>query len=196
MKVQYKGVIEKSKDAESSVCKSAVKYIDPESSEMEGRGPAIYSIVALLVPLIVFSIKYLMINETPFVFNILGIVIGCIIAFPHEILHGICFPWGSKVELYQMLRPSRMFVTSETPIKKGRYVFIYLFPNIVLGLVPLLIWLFADPYTYLSKTLFSIGFITIVTGGRDYMNIMKTLKQVPKNAVICLSGIKVYYCKG
>ena len=103
-------------------------------------------------------------------FSILGIVIGCMLLLPHELLHGICFPKGSRVELYQMMKPAKMFVTSDKSMSRGRFIFMSLFPSLVLGLLPLLIWLYISPYTYLAKTLFSIGFIGMITAGKDFMN--------------------------
>lgn len=193
MKIVNKGIINKYSEAEGPVPHNAVKYIDPEAMEREGKGITMYYVMALLIPIIVFSIKYAMIKETPMVFSILGIALGCVLYLPRELLRGMAFPKGSKVELYQMIKPPRMFLTCDKPLGKSQFILANLFPNIVLGLIPLLIWLFISPYTYLARTLFSIGFICVITGGRDYMYISKTLGRVPPFNKIQISGVKMYY---
>ncbi|MDO4486569.1 MAG: DUF3267 domain-containing protein [Bacillota bacterium] len=193
MKIQNKGIISTYAEAEGQVPQNAVKYIDPEAMEREGKGTAFYCIMAMVIPIIIFSIKYAIIKETPLMFSILGIAIGCVLSLPRELLRGMMFPAGSKVELYQMMKPPRMFVSCDKPMSKSRFIFVNLFPNIVLGLIPLLIWLYISPYTYLARTLFSIGFICVITGGRDYMNILKTIGRVPPFSKIQMSGAKIYY---
>lgn len=193
MKIENKGVINTYREAERPVSENAVKYIDPEAMEHEGKGTAFYCIMAMIFPIIIFSVKYAMIGEIPLMFSIAGIAIGCVLSLPREILRGLCFPKGSTTELYQMIKPPRMFVTCNIPMSKGRFVFVNMVPGIMLGIVPLMVWLFISPYTYLARTLFSIGFISIIAGGRDYMNILKTIVRVPPFSGILMSGAKIYY---
>lgn len=132
MKVCNKGIIESYGEVTGNVPSGAVKYIDPEVMEKEGKSTALYCIMAMIVPIAIFSIKYVAIKDTPMMFSILGIVIGCMLMLPHELLHGICFPKGSRVELYQMMKPARMFVTSDKPMGRGCCLFSYgcIFPLI------------------------------------------------------------------
>lgn len=192
MRICNKGIIENYGEITGNVPHGAVKYIDPEVMEKEGKSTAFYCIMAMIVPIVIFSIKYVTIKDTPMMFSILGIVIGCMLLLPHELLHGICFPKGSRVELYQMMKPAKMFVTSDKSMSRGRFIFMSLFPSLVLGLLPLLIWLYISPYTYLAKTLFSIGFVGMITAGKDFMNVMKTLGNVPPFYRVQMSGAKVY----
>lgn len=193
MGIKYKGVINSLDKVEVEVPKDAVKYIDVELLEKEGKSTSIYNIVSLMVPAIIFSIKYLEIKETPFVFNLVGIVVGCVLLLPHELLHGLCFPRKNNVFIYQTINPPSMFIVSDVLLSKKRFIFMSLLPSVVFGLLPLIAWLFVSPYTFFAKTLFSIGFISIITGGKDYMNVIKTVRHVPMSAKIQMSGLKVYY---
>lgn len=193
MSIKYKGVVNNYNDIVETVPAGAVKYIDNEALKKEGVNLAIYNIVAMIVPAVIFSIKYLELKETPFVFSLLGIIIGCILLFPHEILHGVCFPKKDHVFIYQMLKPPGMFVGSNTLISKRRFIFMNLLPAIVFGLIPLIIWLFVSPYTLFAKVLFSVGFINVITCGNDYMNVIKTVRSVPMSAKIQTTGVRVYY---
>ena len=193
MSIKYKGVIDSIDDAKLKVPKSMVKYIDLELLAKEGKSTAIYNIVSLMVPVIIFSIKYLEMKETPFVFNLVGIVIGCVLLLPHELLHGMCFSRKNNVCIYQMINPSRMFITSDELLSRKKFIFMSLLPSIMFGLLPLIAWLFVSPYTYFAKVLFSVGFINIITGGKDYMNVIKTVRYVPRTAKIQMAGLKVYY---
>ena len=103
MRICNKGIIENYGEITGNVPHGAVKYIDPEVMEKEGKSTAFYCIMAMIVPIVIFSIKYVTIKDTPMMFSILGIVIGCMLLLPHELLHGICFPEGSRVVLYQMM---------------------------------------------------------------------------------------------
>ena len=174
MRICNKGIIENYGEITGNVPHGAVKYIDPEVMEKEGKSTAFYCIMAMIVPIVIFSIKYVTIKDTPMMFSILGIVIGCMLLLP------------------QMMKPAKMFVTSDKSMSRGRFIFMSLFPSLVLGLLPLLIWLYISPYTYLAKTLFSIGFIGMITAGKDFMNVMKTLGNVPPFYRVQMSGAKVY----
>lgn len=190
MRIENVGLINSYAEADVPVSPRAVNIIDPEAP---GRGTAIYCIVAMLVPAAIFSAKYAVLGETPMVFSLVGILIGCVLALPHELIHGLCFPKGSQVKLYQMMRPSRIFVTCAQPMSKARFVFLSLVPAIVLGLIPLLIWFFISPYSFWARTIFSIGFMSIITSGRDYMHIIKVLGEAPPFARIVMSGARIYY---
>lgn len=190
MRIENVGLINSYAEAAVPISNRAVNIIDPEAP---GRGTAIYCIVAMLIPCAAFCIKYAMIGETPMVFSLVGILIGCVLALPHELIHGICFPGGSQVKLYQMMHPSRIFVTSDQPMSKARFVFMSLVPAFVLGLIPLMIWVFIPPYSFWARTIFSIGFMSIITSGRDYMHVIKVLGAAPPSAKIIMSGAKIYY---
>lgn len=193
MKIEYKGVINYSDQTEVLTPENAVKYIESFDKTGKTTGKILYSLLAMLFPAALLIIRYLVESELPFVFNLLGCAIGCVLLLPHELLHGICFPKKAHVELYQMISPSKMFVAANEPMSRGRYIFMRLFPNLILGIAPLIIWMCISPETYLAKTFFSIGFINVVAGVEDYMNITKTMRFTPPFSQIYVSGLKTYY---
>lgn len=193
MKIEYKGVIDYAGQIEASAPAGAVKYIDPYDENCGTDNKMIYSLLGILLPAILLGIRYLMEGEMPFVFNILGCLVGCVLLLPHELMHGICFRQKAHVGVYQMIRPSKMFIAANEPVSKSRYIFMRLFPNLVMGVLPLVIWMFISPETYLAKTLFSIGFINMIAGAEDYMNIRRTIRYVPPFSQIYVSGIKTHY---
>lgn len=192
-KIEYRGVIDYAHQIKATVPKAAVKYIDPYDEDCGSNNKMLYSVLAMLFPVVLVIIKYMIENEIPFVFNILGCIIGCIVLLPHELMHGICFPKEAHVGLYQMIKPSRMFIAASIPVSKARYILMRVFPNFVLGILPLLIWMCISPDTYIAKTLFSIGFINVIAGAEDYMSIVKTVQHVSPFSNIYVAGIKTYY---
>lgn len=196
MKVINQGVINSYKDAETNTISSrAIKYIDPEAMTAHGKGVAMYGMWACLIPICLYSVRYATIGELFIPFNILGIAIGCVLLLPHELLR-VPFFSGENVFIYQLMTPPKMFLTTDASMGKWRYIAACFFPNFVLGVIPLIIWIFLSPGSYLAKTLFSLGFVGTVTGGYDYMCAIKTMFRVPPFTKICFNGAKVYYVEG
>lgn len=124
-------------------------------------------------------------------------VVGSISAFltilPHELLHGLCFGPGAEVEMYSDLKKGIFFVVCTRPITKGRFIFLSLFPNLVFGWIPWLLWLVLPIDPRLSSVLWSFSLICITFGAGDYMNVANALRQMPKGSMQVLSGFNSFW---
>ena len=130
-----------------------------------------------------------------FAFSRVAWMIGIITAllfFPvHEFLHAICFPTGSQVFMFYTMQG--LGVTCTTPMTRDRFIFVNLFPSMILGGISLILFL-VIPCTNVFASMIFCAFSLLHLGGGyvDYLNIIHLL-QLPKNTIIQISGAKIYW---
>lgn len=130
-----------------------------------------------------------------FAFSRVAWMIGIVIAllfFPvHEFLHAILFPSGSQVFMFYTMQG--LGVTCTTPMTRDRFIFVNLFPSVILGGISLILFL-AIPCTNVFASMIFCAFSLLHLGGGyvDYLNIIHLL-QLPKNTIIQISGAKIYW---
>ncbi|MDT9334962.1 DUF3267 domain-containing protein [Clostridium perfringens] len=176
--------------------KNAVRFEEPEAAEELAKETRRF-----LIPVVIFLliVIFLRIKINGFfgvsdVINIFGIILIPFSILPHEYLHAIFFPKDAEVEMWYSIKQRLALVTSTTAITKKRFIFLSLFPNIVFGFLPLIIWIFIPSYmSFISGILFTFGFISLIMGVGDFMNIYNTIKQVPKGAMTQISGFNSYW---
>ena len=113
-------------------------------------------------------------------FNMAGFVLAFLSLVPHEILHALCFK--EDVYMYTVLSKGMLFVVGSESMSKSRFVFMSMFPNVIFGFIPFIIFLI-DPSVTLLGTL---GAFAIAFGAGDYINVFNALTQVPKKGLIYL----------
>lgn len=109
-------------------------------------------------------------------FSYASIFIYLLTIIPHEILHASCFK--GDVYLYQDLAHGMLFVTGPERMSKARFIFKCLFPSIVLGFVPYIIFII-DPKLQILGTLGALG---VASAAGDFYNAYNAMTQMPKNA--------------
>ncbi|HII4452614.1 TPA: DUF3267 domain-containing protein [Clostridium perfringens] len=175
---------------------NAVRFEEPESAEELAKETRRF-----LIPVVIFLliVIFLRIKTNGFfgvsdVLNIFGVILIPFSILPHEYLHAIFFPKDAEVEMWYSIKQRLALVTSTTAITKKRFIFLSLFPNIVFGFLPLIIWIFIPSYlSFISGILFTFGFISLIMGVGDFMNIYNTIRQVPKGATTQISGLNSYW---
>ncbi len=106
---------------------------------------------------------------------VLGFILPLAALLPHELLHAVCFQ--ADVYLYTNLSQGMLFVTGPEDMSKGRFVFMSLLPNIVLGFLPYLAGIaFRVPFPLI------FGAVSTGMGAGDYFNVFNALTQMPKGA--------------
>ena len=176
--------------------KNAVRFEEPETAEELAKETRRF-----LIPVVIFLliVIFLRIKTNGFfgvsdVLNIFGVILIPFSILPHEYLHAIFFPKDAEVEMWYSIKQRLALVTSTTAITKKRFIFLSLFPNIVFGFLPLIIWIFIPSYlSFISGILFTFGFISLIMGVGDFMNIYNTIRQVPKGAMTQISGLNSYW---
>lgn len=120
-----------------------------------------------------------------------GILLGLLFFPVHEFLHAICFPTGSNVVMFYTLQG--LGTTCTTPVTRNRFIFVNLFPSMILGLVPLILFM-VIPHTFAFASTILCVFSLLHLGSSyvDYLNVIHVLK-LPQNAIIQISGAKIYW---
>ncbi|MEE3488643.1 MAG: DUF3267 domain-containing protein, partial [Bulleidia sp.] len=97
------------------------------------------------------------------------------------------------VYLYTNLKRAMCFVIGTEDMSFARYLFMGLCPNLVFGIFPFVIYLF---FPHLAGVGI-FGALCICIGFMDYVNIFKAMFQIPKDALVFMSGLRTYwYRKG
>ena len=82
-----------------------------------------------------------------------------------------------------------MFVVGTEDMSKIRFICMSLCPNIILGLIPYLIFFIFPNLGWLGL----FGAINLGMGFGDYYNVFNALRQMPKGAKTYLSGMHSYW---
>ena len=174
MKLHYMGKYDLNPD--SIPCKphkpNYVKFKEPETSEKLSL-----TVTLIVIPLLViFCIPLFLQEKDPFTDIAIATILVLLFGFPHEIMHAICFK--EDVYLFTNLRQGMWFVVGPEDMSKGRFIFMSLLPNIILGFIPYLIFLFNQNLLILG----AFGAINIASGSGDYLNIFNAITQMPKGS--------------
>ncbi|MBR0153650.1 MAG: DUF3267 domain-containing protein [Lachnospiraceae bacterium] len=120
--------------------------------------------------------------------KLLILLVAEILVIPvHEFLHATMFK--GDVQFYTYLKKGLAFVVGDESMTKGRFVLMSLLPNIVLGLVPYILFFFFPQEILLA--MFAAG--NLAAGAGDYINVYHALTQMPKGSLTYMSGIHSYW---
>lgn len=121
----------------------------------------------------------------------IGILIALLFFPVHELLHAICFPAGSQVFMFYTMQG--LGITCTTPMTRNRFIFVNLFPSIILGGISLILFLVIPcTYAFASTVLCVFSLLHLGGGYADYLNVIHLLK-LSKNTIIQISGAKIYW---
>lgn len=118
----------------------------------------------------------------------------------HEFLHAICFPKNSIKEIWYEYNKKNLFLFSfqvytNTPLKRNNFLFMLLLPNILLSIIPLIIWhlgILSD-YPFISRIFGTVFTILFTSGASDYSLFFDTILNTSKNDYILMYKNNFYY---
>ena len=116
-----------------------------------------------------------------------GAIASMLILFPHEILHALCFK--EDVHLYTNWKQGLLFVVGPETMSKGRFIFMSLLPNLVLGIIPYLIGIIFPNQVFAVV----LGILATGMGAGDYYNVLNALTQMPKGSRTYLYQFSSYW---
>ena len=191
MKLHYKGKFDGKEETlpQREHPAGAVQFREPDAKKFTliANIGALLLAAVLLVPFVLRGMPYFS-DKTP-----VQLWIACLLflaaMFPHEFLHALCF--RGDVELYTWFKRGALFVVGTEDMRKGRFIFMSLLPNLVLGVVPFVVFLFLPQLTALGF----FGLIAISAGFGDYINVFFALTQMPKGAKTYMSGFHSFWYK-
>ena len=114
-------------------------------------------------------------------------IASMLILFPHEILHALCFK--EDVYLYTNWKQGLLFVVGPETMSKGRFIFMSLLPNLVLGIIPYLIGIIFPNQVFAVV----LGILATGMGAGDYYNVLNALTQMPKGSRTYLYQFSSYW---
>ena len=109
-----------------------------------------------------------------------GIILGLLLLPVHEVLHGVCYKKGQKVYIGICLKKFAALMS--------------LMP-MLLGIIPLAIFLLSPPNAFLSGICIPMGIIGMLSPMPDYMDVHIICKQVPKGAFVHTQNDGFYWYK-
>lgn len=153
--------------------------------------------IAVIIVIVLFGLAYLRIDQWlsnlhEYVFDDLlwgyaGLIASILVMIPHEFLHAICFK--DEVWMFQNLKQGLLFVVGIEDMSKSRFIFMSMLPNIVFGMIPFLIYMLFPNLIFFG----TLGIFSISAGAGDYINVFNTIVQVPKGALVYMSGMHSYW---
>lgn len=159
----------------------AVQFKEPEMKKF-------HIIINILAIIIFFILVYVMnIRAGDDIFNPLGILLSFLCTIPHEFLHAIFFK--NDVYMYSNLHHGTLFVIGTESMGKIRYIIMCLFPNMILGWLPFISFLFCPSLSVLG----TLGLVSTAMGAGDYLNVFFAITQIPKGCKTYLSGSHSYW---
>jgi len=198
VKLIYKGKY-KSEDQlpKGNLPTNAVMFREPETAGKLNLVASLFALPALLlIGLIVLGSVLLhgSINlQRSSLADYAGVLLAFLTLLPHEFLHAVWFGRESEVELFIAPEKLMLFVICTQPVTKVRFILLSLFPNLVFGWFPLLLWAILPYGVILSNVLFYFSVISILFGVGDYLNVYNAIRQMPKGSMQQLSGFHSYW---
>ena len=202
--LKYKGIYKNENQLLNGVLnKDAIMFEEPNNiTGLFLRGFLLTSpLFALLIIMSYIKIQsanlfsYYFIKENISTIIIISSLISILTLFIHEILHALAFPFKSVKELW--IKPNEMaaFIYCNAPVKKSKFIWMCLCPNVILGVFPYILWLIGvfDFNKTLSLYILILSFLNLSIGIGDYYNVYLTIKQVPNNSYIQNYGFHSYW---
>ncbi len=121
----------------------------------------------------------------------IGLVIALFFTPVHELIHAVCFPNNSMVFLFYTTQG--LGTTCTTPLTRNRFIVVNLLPTTILGMIPLVLFMIIPhTYSFISTVLCVFSLFHLGCGYVDLLNILHLL-QIPKDAIIQISGSKIMW---
>lgn len=170
----------------------------PEDAKLLFNPKAAWSMYLLIIPIL--AIAYVAIQlRLPRVEGIMfarpelliGVVLALLFLLVHEFIHALCCPKGSTIYAYYTSAGISLIPTCK--LHKARYIFVVLIPNIILGVLPLAVWIiFSDINAHLGSVIFSFSISCLAMGIGDIYNAILAILKMPRNSFLVTSGLNCY----
>lgn len=110
-------------------------------------------------------------------FNFRGVLVGALLLFPRDLLRVPCY--RGDAYYYTNFHQSMPFVTGPEDMTKTRFLIMTLLPDVVLGLIPYLLFLIWPSLSFLG----SMGAMLLPMGAGDYLMAWLVARQMPREAL-------------
>lgn len=165
----------------------SVKFREPEFMEELGKKAAAISVPIFILLAATPLLLGINLKEFLSVSGLLGVILSLVFAPIHEILHAVCF--REDVYLFTDLKRGMLFVIGTESMTKGRFIFMSILPNLILGVLPYLLFLYHKEAVVPG----AMGIMAVSMGTGDYLNVWNALHQMPEGTKTFISGMNSYW---
>lgn len=166
--------------------KGSVPFKEAENSKKFGLLINIAAFI-LLILFLALAVWRVGLESIVGVGGLIGVFLSILCMVPHEFLHAIWFK--GNVYMYQNLSEGMLFVVGDGDFTKARFIWMSLFPNIVFGVIPYILFMIFPHLTVLA----TMGALSLGAGAGDYCNVYNALTQMPKGSLTYTSGFHSFW---
>lgn len=191
----FKGKLKSEDELDKGVLPlNAVPFREPKDMKTLNLACSIFILPGLVLIAVAVILRTVLLGHNQFFFNLWGALLSLLTVFPHELLHGIAFPQNATVEVWYSLKSAMALCFSTYPVSKVRFIFLSLLPNLVFGVLPLVLWVALPSIPRaVADILFTFGVLSLFMGCGDYLNVYNAALQMPKGTLTQLSGFHSYW---
>ena len=177
---------------------NAVRFIEPKtlSKFSLAAGLFIIPIIIVITFIIYLKIQIGFIEKWPPFLSGKGALLALVMIIPHELIHASVCPKNANVSFWYSWKHMVAFIHCTDPMSKKRFIILSLLPNLILGIIPLIIWFFLSESNPLNGLLINYSTFIIILGIGDYLNVYNAVKQMPKGSITQMSGFHSYWYYG
>ena len=196
MKICFKGFVKNLAILpENDLPDDAIPFKEPKTIGTATIVSGLFSLVALGI---VYAVSILLgflrdFNAITYFFDLHGLVLLLLLIIPHEVLHALCYPKKSTVNIYIIAKYLSGCAWSSTPISKKRFIIMSLFPYFVLSIAPLILLMVVPHNELILQTLIGLASYSALSCGGDFLNAFNALTQMPNNSMEILSKANSYW---
>lgn len=122
---------------------------------------------------------------------LIGVALALLFLVVHEFIHALCCPKGTTIYAYYTSAGISLIPTCK--LHKAQYIFMALMPNIILGVLPLAVWIiFSEIGASLGSIMFSFSISCLGMGIGDLYNAILAIVKMPGNSHLVTSGLNCY----
>lgn len=144
----------------------------------------VFAIPIIIVCFGLIFVKKNIMHDFPMIRHIIpvGIVLGILCCFIHELLHAL--PQPQKAKVYIGFIPTKFifYMKCKEPLTRRKFITMSLLP-MILGIIPIIVFMFSNNQL-LNSLMWPMGVIGLVAPAPDYLNVYCVLKEVPKDGYI------------
>ena len=191
-KLNFVGIIKEEDIKKYQKFSTNVKMIDISGDNDNIQIKAIPICIVLIFLcniLLFFKVFNSSIKINPF-FLIIGFLIGILLLFVHEVLHGIVYPKNVNVSI-GFVKPITFVALTSYPMTKRRFILMCLLP-FALGIIPLILFFLLNN-SIICCLLFGIMCVGIISPYPDVYNVIQVIRKVPKNKKVLFYEDKMVY---
>lgn len=123
--------------------------------------------------------------------NIWGMALGIMVIFPRLIFQLNMFGENCEVKWWYSIKYLTIIFACTEPISKKKEIYLSLFHHIILGVIPLILWIIMPQFMDDILLWFALGELSTGTG--DFLNAFYAITQMPKGSFFILSGSQYYW---